>query len=230
MKRARAGITRGAEKGVREISQLLSAMGCKLKKVCEGKYQVITNDLEDTGLLIFLSTETTEDRNTCYVLAIMTFPVPENDSRFHLENDCEDTSSYPHVKSALGEKTGNALLFEFIAKCVHYFIWTKTLRKWFCYNCHEKGYEVFRANGTIVTIDSQSREFTLVIVGKPKDIRGIVFDSKIGKNVWPICADCREHLHYEIDTEHVEVDKSYFQRLLARWPESGQVMMPFYDV
>lgn len=228
MKKTRPGISRGAEKGVREVSQLLAAIGCKLKKVCDNQYQVMAG-LEDTGLLVYLGKETTEKRDSHYILAVMTFPIPENDKRFHQGSDHEETGTYPYVKAALTDKRAKMLLYEFISRSIHYFTLSKTLRKWHCYHCYTEGFEVFLADGTVATFDSRCNEFSLVIVGLVKGVQGIVFDDQIGKNVWPICAVCRDHLDQEFGPGNdLPVDKSYFQRLLARWPESGQVMMPIY--
>lgn len=228
MERAKARTARRGDKRVRELSQLMGSMGCKLKKIDDNKYQVMSG-LEDTGLQLHLGRETTEKSNNAYVLAVMTFPIPENDQRFHQSHFHEETGTFPHVKAILGNNKYKAVLFEFIAKSLHYFAWSKLLRKWRCYNCLEEGYEVFLVDGSVNTFDRQFNEFSLVIAGQP-NIQGIVFDDLIGNYVLPVCADCREHLDYEFSTGcGVAVDTVYFQRLLVRWPETARVMRVNYS-
>jgi len=228
MKMTTPGLLFGAEKGIRQISNILSAMGCKLKKICDNEYKVLAG-LEDTGLQLYIGRETTEQNTAPYVLAVATYPMPENDNRFHRHPDHEKTESFPHLKAILGDNNDNTVLFEFLSRSVHYFVTSKLLRKWRCYCCSKEGFEAFLADGSVSTFDSSGNEFSLVTVGPPKSVQGIVFDEKIGKNVLPICAYCRDHLYYELNTgSNLPLDKSYFQRLLARWPESRQVMMPIY--
>lgn len=228
MKMTTPGLLSGAEKGLRQISNILSAMGCKLKKIFDNEYKVLAG-LEDTGLQLYIGRVTTEQNTAPYVLAVATYPMPENDNRFHRHPDHEKTKLFPHVRASLGDNKDNTVLFEFLSRSVHYFITSKLLRKWRCYNCLEIGFEAFLADGSVSTFDSIGNEFSLVIVGPPKSVQGIVYDDKIDKNVLPICANCRDHLSYELSTDSIApLDKTYFQRLLASWPDSRQVMKPIY--
>ena len=224
MKKTRPGIPRGAEKCVREISQLLNAIGCKLKKVFANQYQVM-DGRQDTGLVLTFGKEIISNKTCQSVWAVMHFPVPSNDHRFLLNYGPEEAEALPHLRACLSDKIEKTLLWEFICRSLYFFRTTKILRQWHCHNCGETGFEIFLDNGSVGTFDFNCNEFSLIIINKNNDISGSVFDNLIGENVLPVCAVCRDKLGYEENEDcALTGDKSYFRRLLFRRSASARVM------
>ena len=210
------GKLKSVNNSVREMSFLLDMVGCKLKRAGKIKYDV-TSDRIATGLSLYFGRDVIDNKNFPYILAIMTFPLPGDDSRYFIDNGKSDTGNHPHVMAHLDNKRAKMLLFEFIFRSIYYYKASNRLRKWQCYNCGEKGYEIFLQNGTLATFDSDCNDFKLIVVDSENDIKGTVFDELIGEIVLPVCKKCEGQLGCEFEDDHnLVVDKMYFYKILSK--------------
>ena len=224
MNKLKVGNLQAVNQNVREISFLLDIIGCKLKRVSKIKYEVISRGI-NTGLVIIFGNEVIDNKNISYIMAIMYFPIPDNDFRYFLDNGKSISEEYPYVKAHASNKRAKTLLFDFIFRSIYYYKLSNRFKKWYCYNCGEKGYEIFTNNGSLATFDSGCNEFKLIMVDNDAAIEGVVFDDLIGEHVLPICKNCEQKLGYTVtDDLNLTVDRMYFKKIVSKRFETASVM------
>lgn len=210
------GTLKSVNNSIKEMSFLLDMVGCKLKRAGRVKYDV-TVDRIATGLTLYFGKDIINNKNCPYVLAVMYYPIPDNDTRYFFNSGKSVAEEYPHVMGYLDNNRSKMLLFEFIFRSVYFYKSSNRLRKWYCYSCGEKGYEVFLDNGALSTFDSDCNVFKLIIVNSENRMEGAIFDELIGEWVLPVCNKCEGNLGYIIeDDENLTVDKMYFKKILSK--------------
>ena len=216
---------RAIDRNVKEIAVFLRTIGCSLGRKKQIKYEV-TCGRDNTGLAMAFWQEIGENNKILnHVMAVMSYPAPFSDQRYHKKISGCAKDTIPCVLVDFSDKKEKALLYEFISRAIFFFRSSKVLRQWRCCNCGEVGYEVFLNDGSIGTFEAECREFRLLIVDRDNAVEGAVYDDLICKYVKPICSECLAKLGYTENDDGYDqgVDKLYFKRFIRGHSEAREM-------